>query len=106
MRVYEFSKQYNIPAKDVITTLRAEGFDIKSHDKPHDKSEKSDTIKQINEKPVSVVSSAKKEISAGDKKTVDQKVDAGTVILKEMSVADFAHKTGIPVSDIILTLLN
>ncbi|MCX5925534.1 MAG: translation initiation factor IF-2 [Candidatus Dependentiae bacterium] len=125
MRVYEFSKQYNIPAKDVITTLRAEGFDIKSHmsiidekamvflkkkikshDKPHDKSEKSDTIKQINEKPVSVVSSAKKEISAGDKKTVDQKVDAGTVILKEMSVADFAHKTGIPVSDIILTLLK
>src|SRR5882757_8851703 len=31
MRVYEFSKQYNIPTKEIINTLQAAGFNIKSH---------------------------------------------------------------------------
>jgi len=31
MRIYEFSKQYNIPIKDIISALQVAGFTIKSH---------------------------------------------------------------------------
>lgn len=125
MRVYEFSKQYNIPAKDVINTLRAEGFEIKSHmsiidekamvflkkkikshDKPLDRSEKNNIAKQFSEKSGSVVSVSKKEASLSSKKSPEQKISPEAIDLREMNVADFAQKTGVSVSDIILTLLK
>lgn len=124
MRVYEFSKQYNIPAKDIINTLRAEGFDIKSHMsiideqviaflkkklKNNNKSEKNSQIKPVDEKTTSSMVSVKqdgKQDSRATNEVIDDTSDLPHIIIKEMSVADFAQKTDIPVSDIILTLLK
>ena len=31
MRIYEFSKELDIPAKDILQALEEEGFSVKSH---------------------------------------------------------------------------
>lgn len=127
MRVYEFSKQYNIPAKDVISALRAEGFDIKSHMsiideqavtflkkkfKNNSKPSKSTISKQSTDSPRTDDSHAKsptKQHFHENKEKASQEaaeVSPEKVIIQEMSVAHFAHDTNVPVSDIILTLLR
>src|ERR1700734_3676000 len=148
MRVYEFSKQYNIPVKDIISALQAEGVDIKSHmsiinDEAIALLERKFTNTAASEQsvvpenkvenqaqkaiePVSTATSAvsttaaptnsyagkdaNKEVKMGGKKIDNESaagktaIDVKKITLKEMSVGEFSQITGVPVSDIILTL--
>ena len=108
MRIYEFSKKYNIPNKELIHQLHEGGFDIQSHmtllsaealaflEKKYD-------TKKSPEKEVKTVT---KELSQAP--TVEQPLIAkeASLVLEPMSVGDFSKKTNQPISEVILALLR
>jgi len=128
MRVYEFSKQYNIPSKDIISALQSEGIDIKSHMSAIDEqamvflkkkfksnfevqkkdNEEVTNIKAMPERlPVKSQDISKvANIAANEIDMALKKDTPVSVVAKEMTIADFARETGIVVHDIILTLLR
>lgn len=151
MRIYEFSKQYGVPVKEIMELLKTEGFEVKSHmsalhdkellflknklKKPASVSQEKKSIesqplhetvksemlvKETSEKPSvrKIKTSAQPEksietpviskpsIPSSQSVPVEIQSPSISIILKPMTVGDFALKINKPINEVILTLLK
>ena len=128
IRIYEFSKQYNVPTRELLSALRGAGFTVKSHMSMIDEnavkflkkrfkgsstgaasSKKKDTPKVITKK-TSVVASKKQVVALSNQKQEKQenkkeKKREGFVV-SAMTVVDAALNMKQPVNEVILLLLR
>jgi len=124
MRVYEFSKERGLQAKEVVKLLQDNGFDVKNHMSALDE----ESLKFLEKRfkpaaaaPKKAKAVAKKEpepISKPIKKVSEKKPpkpvekakpkepESEVLIIEPMSVVEFAEKTKRPVNSIIVTLLK
>jgi translation initiation factor IF-2 len=129
MRIYEFSKKYNIPSKEIIHLLQNAGFDFKSHMSVLDQKaidllldhvkgmptitakkvtqEKIPSVeKQLPKKYVVVSEQPKSMADTYQEISREPTVHPKEIVIEAMSLADFAQKTGKPVNELIVTLLK
>lgn len=144
MRIYEFSKEYSVPTKEILSALQEAGFGVKSHMSLLDEkaimflkkkfNKNADTSLMIEDGDVEQkvpVSQSTSKFNNSHKKIKSTPASARTfvphkkpsvrtekvaieakksepkkLVLADMSVAEFEQKTGVSVSDIILTLLR
>jgi translation initiation factor IF-2 len=131
MRIYEFSKQVNVPSKQILELLHQGGYDVKSHmsilsnealDFLNKKfkqvqtpavQKESKEIKRKEEKevvveekqPVKIEPQAKVEVKPLPEKEKIQK-PIKEIVLQPMLVSQVAQEMEKPVNDVILTLLR
>lgn len=97
MRVYEISKQLNIPSKELIDALEGHGFEVQSH---------------MSVLSAEAVKFLQKQFGSKDKKTATSKsrvkepVAAPVLAVESMSVGQFAEISRIPASEVILHLIR
>lgn len=114
MRIYEISRQYNVPAKEIIKILRDAGFEVSSHMSVlnpkainflKDKFEKKEASQ---EKTACEKEAAIEPDGIGTKEYDNQKKQAEPrdIILAPTMVMDVAQRIAVPVNELILTLLR
>ncbi len=121
MRIYEFSKQSNIPVKALLSALQEAGFKVSSHMSALTQTELDFLYKKFeikstesDQKTSDVVVSKEQEggledFPAKSAQDIDvQKVEQenDVVVVEAMSPADVSEKMDKPVNEIILTLLR
>ncbi len=135
MRVYELSKQLNIPSKQLLEVLRKKGFNVKSHmsaleseaveflqKKYSDKSSESNLTQKETMQKEQVKSAPKKQIHKKKPPVFTRKVapvqekskviskdevkESKEIVLRPMTIAEVSTAIGEPVNDLILSLLQ
>ena len=118
MRVYEFAKQVDKPAKELVALLQKEGFEIRSHMTQLDEKALAFLKKKFDKKPAPQPSpkpkkpaqpkakpSMKQSISSV--KPLPQPLELPTeLVIQPTMVSDIATVARIPVNEIIITLLK
>jgi len=122
MRVHEFAKQYSLTSKKILNVLEEEGITLKSHMSvlPEDalvvlrknfkmkgsaSLQAESKVQRIN---TSETSNKKIDRYAPLAKQEEEKITASkdSLVVRPLSVSDFAEKVGLPVNDVIITLLK
>jgi translation initiation factor IF-2 len=135
MRIYEFAKKFGIPTKDLITELQSKGFSVASHmsvldeqalaflenvflskAKPNTEESKKVqkepvTSQKIKEKPRMqekkvFSSSSSQHVTPKAAAHVQQPEKPKAIIAQPTGVAEMAQQAGVPVNELIVTLLR
>jgi len=118
MRIYEFSKEHDIPTKDVVLLLTKNGFDVKNHMSVLDAEALKFLAAHYKIKGEKKQSSASKAITSDHDKSSSVKngrkerptgsagLASDQFFLAPMTVAEFAEKSKKPVNDLIVSLLK
>ncbi len=123
MRIYEFSRKYNVTTKEVVGLLKKKGFDVKNHmstikgealnflENHYKKAEsKPKKIAPKKDKEVNSVVTQKTTIKKSSvpftPKSEEKAPSSPEFVVEPMSVVSFAEKAGRPVNSLIVTLLK
>jgi translation initiation factor IF-2 len=121
MRIYEFSKKFNVPNKEVLSHLREAGFEVQSHMtlltpealsfleqyySPKKLSQPLVTDHKIEDTSSNTIPKKAPEETVSIPLERPAQIMAPTFILEPMSVGDFAKRTGQPIGEVILSLLR
>ncbi len=98
MRVYEISKQLNIPSKELIDTLVGHGFEVQNHMSVLS----AEAVKFLQKE----FGSKEKKATSNSKLKQKEVQSPAPLVIESMSVGQFAETTRVPASEIILFLLR
>ena len=98
MRVYEISKQLNIPSKELIDALIGHGFEVQNHMSALS----AEAVKFLQKE----FGSKEKKATSSSKSKQKEVQPAAPLAVEPMSVGNFAEIAKIPTSEVILYLLR